>query len=366
MELYLDPNKRHDFVLLFDVTNGNPNGDPDAGNMPRIDPETNHGFVTDVALKRKIRDYVALVHSKEIFIQSKFALNSLYYKMMAEKEFSFPEVEVQDDELFNWIFDKAANVFDIDEENKKVKCMREFKNQKDILDAIKEEVDEIEPNIEMKIKDVAKNLVAASKDIKKLRPQDRDMIKEEMVKRYYDIKMFGAVLTAGTNAGQVRGPVQLTFARSISPVLPMDISITRIAITRESDKRSTQTEMGRKAIIPYGLYRAHGFYNPKLAERLTSSGNPVKKDDLEILWEALNNMFEMDRSASRGEMVCRGLYIFSHQDEKGLGNVPSHKLFNRIKIEQKDSVTAPRSIKDYEIVVNSKDLPYGIDMKVFS
>lgn len=179
-----------------------------------------------------------------------------------------------------------------------------------------------------------------------------------MVAKYYDMRMFGAVLTAGTNAGQVRGPVQITFARSVSPVLPMDISITRVAITREADKRGgKQTEMGRKPIIPYGLYRMHGFYNPKLAEALTSNGNPVTADDLKVLWEALKNMFEYDRSASRGEMVCRGLFIFSHKDEKGLGNAPAHELFQLISIEPKDSAVPPRSFADYLVTVNEDNLP---------
>ncbi len=201
--------------------------------------------------------------------------------------------------------------------------------------------------------------------MKKLSVSDRDSIKEAMIKKYYDIRMFGAVLTAGTNAGQVRGPVQLTFARSISPILPMDVSITRVAITREADKRSKQTEMGRKPIIPYGLYRCHGFYNPKLAERLTSSGNPVSIDDITVLWEALLNMFEYDRSAARGEMTCRGLYIFSHNDEKGLGKAPAHKLFEFIQIRQKDPSPPPRSFGDYEIVVNKEGLPPEIELKAF-
>jgi CRISPR-associated protein Csd2 len=191
------------------------------------------------------------------------------------------------------------------------------------------------------------------------------LIKEEMVKRYYDIRMFGAVLTAGTNAGQVRGPMQLTFARSLSPVLPMDISITRIAITREADKRNKQTEMGRKAIIPYGLYRAHGFYSPKLAQRLTSSGNPISKDDMKVFWEAILNMFELDRSAARGEMVCRGLYIFSHKDDNGLGNMSAHKLFNKIEIIQKDKAMVPRSFEDYEITVKKQDVPENIELTIF-
>ncbi|NLI12484.1 MAG: type I-C CRISPR-associated protein Cas7/Csd2 [Peptococcaceae bacterium] len=361
-KIHLNPNKRHDFVLVFDVANGNPNGDPDAGNMPRIDPETNHGFVTDVALKRKIRDYTVLAHGKEIFIQSKAALNTLYYNTMNEKGFAFPEVQVDNEELLAWLASDASTVFDVDEDVKKVKCTLEIKKAKDITDALEEAIGEIAPEIKPKVNQLAKDLLEANKKLKKLTTQDRELIKEAMVQKYYDIRMFGAVLTAGTNAGQVRGPVQLTFARSVSPILPIDVSITRIAITREADKRKKQTEMGRKAIIPYGLYRAHGFYNPKLAERLTSSGNPVSEDDLKVLWEAMQNMFEQDRSASRGEMVCRGLYIFSHKDEKGLGNAPAHKLFSRIQIISKDQPSPPRSIEDYEITINKDNWPDGVEL----
>ena len=364
-EVHLDPSKRHDFVFLFDVVNGNPNGDPDAGNMPRIDPETNHGFVTDVALKRKIRDYAVLVHGKAIFVQSKVALNTLYYNSMDELGYAFPEVEVKDEALLEWLVNEASGIFDVSEDTNRVRYTRELRKEKDVLDTVKEEVAEVSSEIESQLKKLAKDLFEASKNLKKLSSTDRDTIKEAMTKKYYDIRMFGAVLTAGTNAGQVRGPVQLTFARSISPILPMDVSITRVAITREADKRSKQTEMGRKPVVPYGLYRCHGFYNPKLAERLTSNGNPITSDDLKVLWEALANMFEYDRSAARGEMTCRGLYIFSHNDEKGLGKAPAHKLFELIQIREKDPSKPPRSFADYEIVVKKEDLLSGIELKVY-
>ncbi len=363
MDLYLDPTKRHDFVLLFDVTNGNPNGDPDAGNMPRTDPETSHGFITDVALKRKIRDYVALAHGKEIFIQSKSALNTLYYKAMADEGFAFPEVEIIDEELFDWLASEGSEIFEIDDEGKKVKYTSEFKKAKDVIDKINEEIDEVPANLKPKIDNLAKAIVESGKKLKSLTTRDRDKIKEHMVKKYYDIRVFGAVLTAGTNAGQVRGPVQITFSRSIDPVFPMDISITRVAITREADKKKKQTEMGRKAIVPYGLYRAHGFYNPKLADRLTSIGNPVSSDDLTILWEALKNMFEQDRSAARGEMTCRGLYVFSHTDEKGLGNAPAHKLFEQIQVKAKDSTVPARSFDDYIVTINNDQIPRDIKLE---
>jgi len=362
---YKDPSKRHDFVLLFDVVNGNPNGDPDAGNMPRIDPETNNGFVTDVALKRKVRDYAVMAHGMDIFIQSKSALNTLYFNAASEAGLKFPEVEITDEELMEWLLRNAPDIIEVDEENKKVKYIHEFKKASDIIDKLEEENIEIPPETKEKLDVISKALVEAKKGLKKVSQRERDSVREYMIKKYYDIRMFGAVLTAGTNAGQVRGPVQLTFAKSVSPILPMDISITRIAVTREADRSKKQTEMGRKPIIPYGLYRAHGFYNPKLAERLTSAGNPVSTKDLEVLWEALQNMFDFDRSASRGEMACRGLYIFTHKDENGLGNMSAHKLFDMVKVKQKDITVPPRSFSDYSVSINKEELLESIDLQEF-
>lgn len=369
MEIYLDPNKRHDFVLLFDVCMGNPNGDPDAGNMPRIDPETGHGFVTDVALKRKIRDYAVLAENKEIFIQSKSALNSLYFEAMKANGLEFPKVTVPPDDendLIEWLYDNELGNFEIDADERQITYTGEIKDSKGINKYVADEVGDIPPPIKVKLDICAKGLVAAKKKIKSITPKERDNIKEYMVKRYYDIKMFGAVLTAGTNAGQIRGPVQLTFARSVSPVLPMDITITRVAITRESDKLNKQTEMGRKAIIPYGLYRAHGFYNPSLARKMATDGNPVTADDLKVLWEALQNMFEQDRSAARGEMACRGLYIFSHSDEKGLGNAPAHQLFESIIIDSNNESEPKRAFSDYKVSYDKKAVPLTVEMNPFS
>ncbi|HOV79856.1 MAG TPA: type I-C CRISPR-associated protein Cas7/Csd2 [Bacillota bacterium] len=362
METYLDSNKRHDFILLFDVVNGNPNGNPDAGNMPRFDPETNHGFVTDVALKRKIRDYVAMVHDKKIYIQSEIALNTLYDRAMSEIGIEPDWVKVDDEVLLEWLRKDAKELFDVIEDDgiKKAKFDAEFEKAKDIMDKLKEEEINVPQDLLPKIKKLANDLVKAG-GAKNLSNKQKDEIKESMVSRYYDMRMFGAVLTAGTNAGQVRGPVQLTFARSISPVLPLDISITRVAITREVDKEKKQTEMGRKPIIPYGLYRAHGFYNPKLGEKLASSGNPVTSDDLKLLWEALQNMFDYDRSAARGEMSCRGLYIFSHKDENGLGKAPAHKLFELIEVAPGDPAISPRSFGDYTVKVGGSILPDDVD-----
>ncbi|AEB11038.1 type I-C CRISPR-associated protein Cas7/Csd2 [Marinithermus hydrothermalis] len=269
-ELHLDPTKRHEFVLLFDVKDGNPNGDPDAGNMPRVDPETMQGIVTDVALKRKVRDYVTLVKQNadgyRIFIQSESALNAL--------------------------IEEAAQAIGTEKNSKR-------------------------PN---------KDLQA------------------EMLRRYYDIRMFGAVLTTGDyNAGQVRGPLQFTFARSLDPVLPLELTITRKARTTEERMESGETEMGKKPLVPYGLYRAHGFYNPFLA------GGWVSRDDLALFWEALQHLFDFDRSASRGEMHVRGLCIFSHENPKG--NAPAHKLFELIRINRKTGVEAPRCFNDYTVEI---------------
>ena len=279
-EVYLDPGKRHEFVLLFDVKDGNPNGDPDAGNMPRVDPETMQGLVTDVALKRKIRDYVTLVKQStdgfKIFIQSEAALNALIEKTAQELG-------------------------------------------------------------------VEKNSKRANKDLR-----------AEMLKRYYDIRMFGAVLTTGDyNAGQVRGPAQLTFARSLDPVLPLELTITRQARTTEERMETGQTEMGKKPLVPYGLYRAHGFFNPFLAE---AAG--VTREDLELFWDALAHLFDFDRSAARGEMNVRGLCVFTHENKKG--NVPAHKLFGLIRVNKKAGVETPRNYSDYAVEIGNP--PLGVTL----
>lgn len=269
-----NPKTRHEFVLLFDVVNGNPNGDPDAGNLPRVDPETMHGLVTDVALKRKVRDYVQNLQRDEvgnpeegfgIFIQSRVALNTL--------------------------IEQAGDAVGI--KQSKV-------------------------------------------------PQEA--VRAELCRRYYDIRLFGAVLSTGTlNAGQVRGPVQITFARSLHPVAPLDLSITRKARTTEERMETGETEMGRKPIVPYGLYRSHGFFNPYLAEQ-----TGVSERDLEIFWDAMQNLFEFDRSAARGEMAVRGLFVFTHDNPKG--NAPAHRLFELVQVRRLDDGRPPRSFAEYEIV----------------
>lgn len=276
-DAHLDPERRHEFVLLYDVKNGNPNGDPDAGNLPRIDPETNHGLVTDVAIKRKIRDYVTMTRGNGdglgIFIQTEDALNTLIERG----------------------FDDAG--VDKEEHNKKTANAN---------------------------------------------------ARTQMCRDYYDIRMFGAVLSTGDfNAGQVRGPVQIGFSRSVDPILSLDLSITRQARTTEERMETGETEMGRKSIVPYALYRAHGFYNPFLGREEGSTG--VDREDLEILWEALEQMFEFDRSAARGEMTTRGLYVFSHDDMKG--SARAAELFDFVNVEKDDNVESPREFGHYDISV---------------
>lgn len=281
-------NNRYEFVYFFDVTNGNPNGDPDAGNMPRLDPETNQGLVTDVCLKRKIRNYVALEKEGtagfDIYIQEKSVLNNQHKK--------------------------AYEALDIKHEAKKL-------------------------------------------------PKDAEKARELtawMCANFFDVRAFGAVMTTEVNAGQVRGPIQVAFATSIDPIVPMEISITRMAVTNERDLEKERT-MGRKHIVPYGLYRVHGFISAKLAEQTGFSD-----DDLELLWRALTNMFEHDRSAARGEMTARKLVVFKH--DNAMGNAPAHKLFDLVKTSRLDGEegSPARSFADYEITVDN-DLPAGVTVQ---
>ncbi len=288
---------RYDFVLFFDVENGNPNGDPDAGNLPRMDPETNHGLVSDVSLKRKVRNFIAEAMEGE----------PGYEIYMAEKA------------VLNRQHERAYEA--------------------------------------LGIKPVSKKL---PKDEKKARE-----LTEWMCRNFYDIRTFGAVMTTEINAGQVRGPVQMTFARSIDPIMPLEISITRSSVTNEKDIDKERT-MGRKHIVPYGLYRAHGFINAPLAARTGFS-----EEDLKLLWQALCNMFELDRSAARGEMATRKLVVFRHDSK--LGNAHAHELFDRVKVlrchdgeclpagdRRTDNWPPARSFSDYRIEIDRNALPEGI------
>lgn len=300
--VYTDPTKRHDFILLFDVTDGNPNGDPDAGNMPRIDPETGQGLVTDVCLKRKVRNYVEFAKSGAegygIFIREKGILN----RQIAE----------------------AYQSLGIDLEN----GPEESTDGKKRREKGKAQGSEIERG------------------------------RAWLCRQKYDIRMFGAVLMTGANAGQVRGPVQLTFARSIDAVTPMQVSITRMAVASEEEAEKQGGDnrtMGRKALLPYGLYVARGFFSPAFA-----SQTGVTSEDLALFWEALIKMWDIDRSASRGLMCCRGLYIFTHEDK--LGNAPAHVLFNRFEARMKQGTETPRSFLDYTVDLKDSGLPKGVTL----
>ena len=276
-----DIKNRYDFVLVFDVQLGNPNGDPDAGNTPRTDPETGKGLVSDVCLKRKVRNYVQLTcggkQGCDIFIQEKSWLNE-----KIDEAYASPEVAGESDKA-----------------------------------------------------------------------KQQDVARDWMCKRYYDVRTFGAVMTTGKNAGQVRGPVQMTFAESIDEINLLDHTITRMAVTDSKDAQKERT-MGRKYTVPYALYVAHGFVSQPLAEQ-----TGFAQEDLELFWNALTNMFECDRSAARGLMSARKLIVFKHDGK--LGNAPAWKLFDLVKIAKKEGVEFPRSYEDYEITVGAA--PQGVEIE---
>lgn len=284
---------RYDFVLLFDVKDGNPNGDPDAGNLPRLDAETGHGLVTDVSLKRKVRNFVGLVKNEqppyEIYVKEKAILNKTH-------ERAYEGIG-------------KADLLKGDDKKRKGG------------DAVGE-------------------------------------ARDWMCKNFFDVRTFGAVMSTGVNCGQVRGPVQLTFARSVDPIIAQEHSITRMAVATEAEAEKQDGDnrtMGRKYTVPYGLYAAHGFVSSFLAKQTGFSD-----EDLELLWQSLAQMFEHDRSAARGEMATRGLYVFKHDSE--LGNAPAHALFERIQPRMKDGVTVPRSFTDYEVTVNETAMPSGVTL----
>ena len=300
MKIHTDPARRHDFVMLFEVVDGNPNGDPDAGNLPRVDPETMQGLVTDGCQKRKHRNWVDAYHGTEprykIYVQNREALNTVHQRTY-----------------------EALNIKSTGTKQKR---------------------------------------------------EDVDRARQWMCANFYDVRMFGAVMSTGVNCGQVRGPVQLTFARSIDPVVPLDLSITRIAITKPEDievvvgeekdgkkgeTKGKETEMGRKALLPYGLFRGHGFFTPHFA-RATG----VTAEDLELFWQGLQLMWDLDRSSSRGLHTLRKLCVFSH--ENALGNEHAHKLFDRIQVRRRPGVEAPRAFTDYTVTVDTENMPEGITL----
>ncbi len=275
-------NKRIDFVYIFDVQDGNPNGDPDAANLPRVDAETGHGLVTDVCLKRKIRNYVDLARkgqpNYDIFIQEAAVLDN-------------------------------------------------------------------------RVEDIYKTETVKKAD----KANQKDAAKQALCDKYYDIRTFGAVIATKDKQGQVRGAIQFTFGRSVDPVVSLNHAITRMAVTKESDKEKKRT-MGRKATVPYGLYVAHGFVNANLANQ-----TGFDQEDLLLLWEALGNMFDNDRSAARGLMSARKLIVFEHDSK--LGNAPAHKLFDLVKVSKKQGVESPRSFTDYEVTIDRANLPKGVSIK---
>ncbi len=284
---------RYDFVYLFDVKDGNPNGDPDAGNLPRVDAETGQGLVTDVCLKRKIRNFVSLTKETQrpydIYIKEKAILNE------TNRE-AYREIGAEDE----------------------LQSDKKRKGSKETVESARQWV----------------------------------------CKNFYDVRTFGAVMSTRVNCGQVRGPVQMTFARSVSPIVSQEHSITRMAVAtlEEAEKQSGDNRtMGRKFTVPYGLYVGHGFISAHLAQQ-TGFG----EDDLELLFQSLEHMFEHDRAAARGEMIARGLYVFKHRSK--LGNASAHSLFDRISVELKADVSVPRSFHDYTVKIDSESLPNGVEL----
>jgi CRISPR-associated protein Csd2 len=286
--------KRYDFVFLFDVSNGNPNGDPDAGNSPRLDPETGHGLVSDVCIKRKIRNFISLTKNPagaetdsgyDIYVKERAVLNNQHARAYKALE------------------SKGAKI----EKGKSV-------------------------------------------------PGFEDQARQWMCQTFFDVRMFGAVMGTKVNAGQVRGPVQVAFSRSIDPIIALEQSITRMAVTTEEeakDQGGGNRTMGRKEIVPYGLYRCHGFVNANLARQTGFS-----EDDLKLLWQALVNLFEHDRSASRGEMASQKLFVFEH--DNALGSYPAHKLFERVTVKRKDESKPARAFSDYACTFDTSAMPAGV------
>lgn len=311
-------NNRYDFVLLFDVKDGNPNGDPDAGNLPRLDAESGHGLVTDVSLKRKVRNFVGLVKEQD----SRDPLPG-------EKRF---EIYVREKAILNNQHQRAYSALKLD---------------------APEEANE---EVALETDEPAGKKKKPAKEKRKGSADDVDQARKWMCQNFFDVRTFGAVMSTGINCGQVRGPVQLTFARSVSPIVALEHSITRMAVATEAEAEKQQGDnrtMGRKHTVPYGVYMAHGFVSSFLAKQ-TGFG----EEDLELLWQALEHMFEHDRSASRGEMATRGLYVFKHDSE--LGNAPAHELFKRVTA--KPTIEIPRDFENYKVTVNDTDLPAGVSL----
>ena len=393
-EIHLDPTKRHDFVLLFDVENANPNGDPDAGNLPRVDPETMCGFTTDVSIKRKVRDYLQLTYQIPMFIQSETALNRLIFEAAEGAGARLPKVTLNDSKKEDRLIKELLahrEIENIEFENNEVRYVGESFKKPEIKKALKSDViglsdDDVKAmadaltesedvdykdnpptknDIEAVLNALADKLSASVGGKKTLEKADKDNTRTKMIEDYFDIRMFGAVLSTGLNAGQVRGPVQLTFAKSLDPIYRMDCGITRKAVTKEADRKRKENEMGRKPIVSYGLYRGFGFYSPYLAQKtpkkvLTRDNIFVTENDLKNLWEACWKGFDNDHSASR-HIKPRGVYVFTHSNARG--NAPSHRLFDMLKVELKkelkDSERAPSQFCDYHKTLPSAELNIG-------
>lgn len=293
---------RYDFSLFYEVENGNPNGDPDAGNMPRMDIETGNGLVTDVCIKRKIRNYVQMKNGDQspdrIYIQNREPLNRLDLEAM------------------------KANDIDVSLPDKK--------------------------------------LAEQVKKMKKDNPQLDVLVRDYMCSNFFDIRTFGAVMTTFVKnnlaCGQVRGPVQLGFSKSLDPILPQEVTITRVAVTTEERAEGRQNEMGNKFIVPYAVYRLDGYISANLAQHITG----FSEEDVQLLWEAMMNMFEFDRAAARGNMETRKLYVFKHSS--ALGDAPSYKLFDAIDVHKREGITLPRHFSDYEFNFNREGIPDSIEV----
>lgn len=352
---YTDRKKRHDFVLLFDVRDGNPNGDPDGDNYPRTDRETGQGLVTDVALKRKVRDYAHLYHQQPIFIQNQTYLNQLIQGAFQEVGVVAPEIELTEPDLIEWFQEHVAEPFDF--VSPKLTYNGADQGQNNIrasLNALIEDAGNVDRPLRGRITALARPLADKVKG-KSISAEQRLEARKRLCLRYYDIRMFGAVLQTGLNAGQVRGPLQFTFARSLDRIAIQDHTTTRQARTTAARQETGGTEMGRKPVVNYGLYRAHGFYNPTFAE-----DTKVADADLVIFWEALKNLFDLERSASRGEMAVRGLYVFTHAAKRG--DAPAHQLFDLITVKKNDDVQFPRQFDHYTVTVSDANVPTGVTL----
>lgn len=380
-------NNRYDFVLLFDVKDGNPNGDPDAGNLPRMDAETGKGLVTDVCIKRKIRNVVGLMKNCErpfdIYVKEKAVLGRAHTTAFEELGISLgtesrvlipKELQSEIDDL---PLPEGMEVGEFDEEKtthtlvsgKLIEYQAQDGDQEPSViivaaDAdvktIKAAIKEAKPSREIKI-----FLDSCLKGVKARKPKAEEVIKGKdwMCQQFYDIRTFGAVMSlkSAPNCGQVRGPVQVTFARSVHPVVASEHSITRMAVATEAEAEKQGGDnrtMGRKFTIPYGLYVAHGFVSAHLANQTKFNENG---EDLELLWKALSEMFEHDRSAARGEMATRGLYVFKHDSQ--LGNAHAHSLFSRIQPKLTKDGAVPREFSDYTVTVDSANLPQGVTLE---